>query len=102
MVGCVQQLITVRVVTSHWPQSAQLHDDECISGAARLLKILYYASIAGQHWVFASRNLFLPHKRFKPVKTCFKMVRTKFVLTAKYLVTAAGSKGCLCVHRKQT
>jgi len=47
MVGCVQQLITVRVVTSHWPQSAQLHDDECISGAARLLKILYYASIAG-------------------------------------------------------
>jgi len=47
MVGCVQQLITVRVVTSHWPQSAQLHDDECITGAARLLKMLYYASIAG-------------------------------------------------------
>lgn len=47
MVSCVQQLITVRVVTSHWPQSAQLHDDECITGAARLLKILYYASIFG-------------------------------------------------------
>lgn len=47
MVGCVQQLITVRVVTSHWPQSSQLHDDECICGAARLLKILYYASIVG-------------------------------------------------------
>jgi len=47
MVSSVQQLITVRVVTSHWPQSAQLHDDECITGAARLLKILYYAGIAG-------------------------------------------------------
>ena len=47
MVSCVQQLITVRVVTSHWPQSAQLHDDECITGAAQLLKILYYASVVG-------------------------------------------------------
>ena len=47
MVSCVQQLITVRVVTSHWPQGSQLHDDECITGAARLLKILYYASVAG-------------------------------------------------------
>jgi len=47
MVGCIQQLITVRVVTSHWPQSAQLHDDECITGAARLLKMLYYASVFG-------------------------------------------------------
>jgi len=47
LVSCVQQLITVRVVTSHWPQSAQLHDDECITGAAHLLKILYYASLLG-------------------------------------------------------
>jgi len=47
MVASVQQLITVRIVTSHWPQSSFVHDDECITGAARLLKVLYYASILG-------------------------------------------------------
>jgi ubiquitin-protein ligase E3 A len=49
LVNRVQQLITVRVIPHHetGTPSALVHDDDCITGAACLLKILYFASIVG-------------------------------------------------------
>ena len=45
-VDCLQQLITVKVISSQW-QRVCVNDDDGITGAARVLKILYYASILG-------------------------------------------------------
>jgi len=49
LVNRVQQLITVRVIPHHetGTPSSLVHDDDCITGAGCLLKILYYASIVG-------------------------------------------------------
>lgn len=40
-----QQLITVKVITTTWGHSRSVVEDGGITGAARVLKILYYASI---------------------------------------------------------
>ncbi|ELT89306.1 hypothetical protein CAPTEDRAFT_178426 [Capitella teleta] len=40
-----QQLITVKVITGNWSQNYLVVDDAGITGAARVLKILYYAVI---------------------------------------------------------
>ena len=45
MVDSLQQLITVKVITTEWGQSLCVNDDPGITGAAKILKILYYASI---------------------------------------------------------
>lgn len=45
MVDSLQQLITVKVITTEWGQSQCVNDDPGITGAAKILKILFYASI---------------------------------------------------------
>jgi len=45
-VDSLQQLITVKVISSQW-QRVCVHDDDGITGATRVLKILYYASVLG-------------------------------------------------------
>ena len=47
MVNVVQQLITVRVITNQWTRTYVVNDDDGITSAAKLMKILYYASIVG-------------------------------------------------------
>lgn len=47
MVRTIQQLITVKVISTSWTRNNIVNDDEAIVGAARLMKVLYYASIVG-------------------------------------------------------
>lgn len=44
-VDCLQQLITVRVIQTNWNRNYTVNDDDGISGAAKVMKLLYYASI---------------------------------------------------------
>lgn len=44
-VESLQQLITVKVISTSWNRSHTVNDDEAITGAARVMKLLYYASI---------------------------------------------------------
>ncbi len=46
-VDCLQQLITVKVITTQWTRIYYVNDDDGITGAARVMKMLYYASILG-------------------------------------------------------
>lgn len=41
----LQQLITVKTVSNEWNRGYCVNDDEGITGAAKVLKVLYYASI---------------------------------------------------------
>lgn len=47
MVRAIQQLITVRIISTSWTRSNIVNDDEPIAGAAKLMKVLYYASTVG-------------------------------------------------------
>lgn len=47
MVRTIQQLITVKVISTSWTRNNIVNDDEAIVGAAKLMKVLYYASILG-------------------------------------------------------
>ncbi len=47
LVHCLQQLITMRVLAMQWSRTYCLNDDDAIAGAARVMKILYYACILG-------------------------------------------------------
>ena len=46
-VDSFQQLITVRVISNRWSRGTLVNDDEGITSAAKVLKLLYYASIFG-------------------------------------------------------
>lgn len=46
-VECLQQMITVKVVSNEWNHRHGVNDDEAITNAARVLKVLYYSSILG-------------------------------------------------------
>lgn len=46
-VECLQQLITVKVVSGDWNTRHGVNEDEAITNAARVMKILYYASMLG-------------------------------------------------------
>ncbi|XP_013411636.1 ubiquitin-protein ligase E3A-like [Lingula anatina] len=43
----LQQLITVKIITGQFGRTHTISDDEGIAGAARVMKILYYASMIG-------------------------------------------------------
>lgn len=43
----LQQMITVKVISNRWARGALVNDDEGITGAAKVLKLLYHASILG-------------------------------------------------------
>ncbi|XP_050416965.1 ubiquitin-protein ligase E3A [Patella vulgata] len=49
MLQALQQLVTVKVINGdgQWGQQCQLNDDDGIGGAAKVMKILYYANILG-------------------------------------------------------
>ena len=47
MVDYLQQLITLKVVSMPWTHMSSVNDNDTITSAARVLKILYYASILG-------------------------------------------------------
>lgn len=47
MVQSLHQMITVKVITGQWTQVHNLHDNDVITGATRVMKVLYYASILG-------------------------------------------------------
>lgn len=49
MLHMLQQLITVRIINheGRWGRGLQLNDDEAISGACAVLKVVYYASLWG-------------------------------------------------------
>ncbi len=46
-VDSLQQLITVKVISNRWARGSLVNDDEGITGAARVLKLLFYASVYG-------------------------------------------------------
>ena len=46
-VDCLQQLITVKVITNQWTRTHIVNDDDGITGAARVMKIIYCASLLG-------------------------------------------------------
>ena len=46
-VACMQQLITVKVVSNDWSRLYVVNDDEGITSAAKVLKVLYCSSILG-------------------------------------------------------
>ena len=46
-VDSLQQLITVKVMSNRWSRGTLVNDDAGITGAAKVLKLLYYASIFG-------------------------------------------------------
>ena len=45
MVDNLQQLITVKVISTNWGRQIFVNEDEGITGGVRVLKMLYYASI---------------------------------------------------------
>ena len=47
MVDYLQQLITLKVVSMPWSHMSSVNDNDAITSAARVLKILYYASVVG-------------------------------------------------------
>jgi hypothetical protein len=47
MVQSLHQMITVKVITGQWTQVNNLHDNDVITGATRVMKVLYYAVILG-------------------------------------------------------
>ena len=47
MVDYLQQLITLKVVSMPWSHMSSVNDNDAITSATRVLKILYYASIVG-------------------------------------------------------
>ena len=52
MLHMLQQLITVRIINheGRWGRGLQLNDDEAISGACSVMKVVYYASLwGGEH-----------------------------------------------------
>ena len=46
-VECLQQMITVKVVSGEWNNRHGVNEDEAITCAARVMKVLFYASILG-------------------------------------------------------
>lgn len=47
MVRAIQQLVTVKVISMSWTRNNIIDDDGAIVSAAKLMKVLYYASVLG-------------------------------------------------------
>ena len=47
MVCSIQQMITVKMITNTWSRTNLVNDDDGITGAVKLMKLLYYACLLG-------------------------------------------------------
>jgi ubiquitin-protein ligase E3 A len=47
LLGFLHQIITLRILSHQWSSSTIFNDDTSITGAAKIMKIVYYASILG-------------------------------------------------------
>ena len=47
LLGFLHQIITLRILSNQWSSSTIFNDDTSITGAAKVMKVVYYASILG-------------------------------------------------------